>query len=472
MYSAPRAPAAVKGRNKNRGPTKDDPEQYEATIAICREKIKHDPNDVEAHRMMAYSHALLGDGDESLRCFKRAVERDELNPELRNDMGDTMYNLERYGDAAAAFGEAWRLDPSNYVYRLKEAHMMRMTDRCDEAAAAYDGLIPTLKGKAAAEALTHKGDMLDDLGKHERAVEVFREALEADPDFAPARTGLAMVLDTIGRGNEAVSEYKKSLKASPKSAQALFNMGVALAKQGRYAEALAQFDKGMAIDDTDGSTHRMRGDLLDNLGRPREAVKSYKRAVEIDPSDSLSYYNMGTSLAQMDRPKAAAAAYRRAIRLRPSHGKSYGNLGAVLHDLGRYKEALAAQREAIRINPEDAGAHYNAGLALFSLGKLGAAEKSHRRSLEIRPDFAPARDSLEQVLAARKAVKELGAENVVLRGDGMIILGGGKPKKGRRTGAGKGKRSAGAPGTGSPAGAGKGGKEGRRPAKRPKKRGD
>ena len=444
------------GRKRNRGPIEDNPEQYEATIAICREKIKHDPNDVEAHRMMAYSHALLGDGDESLRCFKRAVEKDELNPELRNNMGDTMYNLKRYGDAAAAFGEAWRLDPSHYVYRLKEAHMLRMIDRHDEAAAAYDALIPTLKGKAAAEALTHKGDMLDDLGEHEKAAEVFREAVDADPEFAPARTGLAMVLDTLGRGKEAVSEYKKSLKASPKSAQALFNMGVSLAKQGRYAEALAQFDKGMAIDDTDGSTHRMRGDLLDNLGRGRDAVRSYKRAVEIDPSDSLSYYNMGTSLAQMGRLKAAVAAYRRAIRLRPSHGKSYGNLGAVLFDLGRYKEALAAQKEAIRINPDDAGAHYNAGLALFSLGRLGASEKRHRRALEIRPDFAPARDSLEQVLKARRAVKRFGAENVSMFGGGLIISGGGGRKKGRTAGAGKGNK----------------GKEGRRPARRPKKRGD
>ena len=471
MYSAPRAPAAVKGRNKNRGPIKDDPEQYEATIAICREKIKHDPNDVEAHRMMAYSHALLGDGDESLRCFKRAVEKDELNPELRNDMGNTMYNLKRYGDAGAAFGEAWRLDPSNHVYRLKEAHMMRMTDRYDEAAAAYDALIPTLKGKAAAEALTHKGDMLDDLGEREKAVGVFRKALEADPDFAPARTGLAMVLDMVGRGKEAVSEYKKSLKSAPKSAQALFNMGVALAKQGRYAEALAQFDKGMAIDDTDGSTHRMRGDLLDNLGRPRDAVKSYKRAVGIDPSDSLSYYNMGTSLAQLGRLKAAVAAYRRAIRLRPSHGKSYGNLGAVLHDLGRYKEALAAQKEAIRINPDDAGAHYNAGLALFSLGRLGAAERSHRRALEINPGFESARGSLEQVIDARRAVKEFGTENVVMHGGGMIIFGDAGPKKGRKPGAGKGKK--GEKGRKPGAGKGKKGEKGRlRTAKRPKKRGD
>lgn len=437
MYSAPCAPVGV-GRKRREGKVEDDPEKWEATIALCREKIRHDPNDVEAHKMMAYSHALLGDGDESLRCFKRAVEKDELNPELRNDMGDTMYNLHRYKDAGAAFAEAWRLDQSNHVYRLKEAHMLRMTDRHDEAAAVYDKLIPTLKGEAAAEALVHKGDMLHDLGEHNGAVKAFREALDAWPDFAPARTGLAMALDMVGRGKEAVSEYKKSLKASPKSAQALFNLGVALAKQGRYAEALVQFDKGMAIDDTDGSTHRMRADLLDRAGRPKEAVASYRRAVEIDPSDSLSYYNMGTTLAQMGRPAGAVSAYRRAIRLRPSHGKSYGNLGAVLYDLGKYKKAFKAQREAIRINPRDAGAHYNAGLALFSLGRFEASARYHRKALKIDPGFAPARGSLKQAEEAAKSIKDFGTGKMVARGPGMLIFAGGDGK-GRRRGAGKAK---------------------------------
>lgn len=422
-YSAARPPPGVGDADEMEGAASaDDPEMWRAAIAKCGEALRHNPDDVEAHRAMAYSYVLLGNHDEAVRCYDRAIERDELNPSLREDRGDSLYALERYEDAAASFADASRLNPSGHKARIKGAHMAHLMGRHDEAAAVFDDVISSFDGEAAADAVMFKAEMLENMGKHDEAAEALGRALEKDPGNDMLRARRAEALDAAGHGKEAVAEYKRSLRGRPKSARTLFNAGVALARQGRYADALEQFDKGMAINDTDGSTHRMRGDLLENVGRAKDAVEAYKRAVEIDPTDSLAFYNMGTALAGMGRHARAASAFRTAIRLRPSHAKSHGNLGTALYEMGKYRKALEAYGEAIRLNPRDAGAHYNSGLALFSLGRFGEAAKCYKRALEIDPGHYEARNSLKQAMVAKKAAKNAIPGGIVRAPTGMIIL--------------------------------------------------
>src|SRR6185369_18051411 len=63
--------------------------------------------------------------------------------------------------------------------------------------------------------LYDQGDKLKDEGKLEEAVAKFKEALTADPNYALAHSGLAVVLQKLGRHDDAISHARRVCELEP-----------------------------------------------------------------------------------------------------------------------------------------------------------------------------------------------------------------------------------------------------------------
>lgn len=88
-----------------------------------------------------------------------------------------------------------------------------------------------------------------EVGDDECALQSFTQAIEIDPDFAPAY---------IARGSVHLA-------------------------QGQMVVALDDADSAVAVAPEDASAHALRGEILRRLDRPREASKAFDRAVALDP---------------------------------------------------------------------------------------------------------------------------------------------------------------------------------------------
>jgi DNA-binding winged helix-turn-helix (wHTH) protein/Tfp pilus assembly protein PilF len=124
---------------------------------------------------------------------------------------------------------------------------------------------------AAATSLLQRADYYAGIGQasnNERAIALYRQALQVDPESSAARRGLARALSAQG---------------------CLFN-----GSPQQMREALALADSERARAPHDGATYALRGYAHDCLGRMDDAVADYARAIQLDPADertraSLAY---------------------------------------------------------------------------------------------------------------------------------------------------------------------------------------
>ena len=90
------------------------------------------------------------------------------------------------------------------------------------------------------------GILLKQRGEMQEAEALFREALEADPTFAPALYNLGTVLEQTERTQDAVQMLRRAAAADPSYAEPHFALSRIYRHQGRTAEAdaaLAMFQQ-------------------------------------------------------------------------------------------------------------------------------------------------------------------------------------------------------------------------------------
>jgi tetratricopeptide (TPR) repeat protein len=84
-------------------------------------------------------------------------------------------------------------------------------------------------------------------GEHERAVEEYQKALEADPTFTEAMHGLSRALQDLGRLDEAIAIAKRIAEVDPEDVLAYTSLSVLYQKKGMIPEAEAEGAKARVL---------------------------------------------------------------------------------------------------------------------------------------------------------------------------------------------------------------------------------
>ena len=201
----------------------------------------------------------------------------------------------------------------------------------------------------------------------EYARQMFRRAIEIDPDYALAYAGLAdscsllyMNCDAreqnLTQGNAA---SRRALELGPDLAEAHLASGLTHSLSMRFTEAEREFEFAMKLDPTlfEAVYHYGRARIAQ--GEFAEAAKLFERACVLRPED----FQAPHFLAQC-----------------------YMALGMKEESLATYRKARRLIDERLELNPDDARAcQLGAGLAA-NLGEKDAAVEYARRALTINPD--------------------------------------------------------------------------------------
>ncbi len=237
--------------------------------------------------------------------------------------------------------------------RLSGAEEKRVVKRSTQNAEAYQLY---LKGLYNWNRWTEDG--------FKKAIVNYQTAVEKDPSYAVAYTGLAdsyILLGDLG--------YMASSEAWPKAKSAA---GEALAKDASLAEAHTsaalvkelfdwdwsgaekEFQRAIQVNPNSAAAYHWYGEFLAKMGRFEEAAQKLQRAQELDTLSPMINATLGWSYFVRHENERATEQLQKTLAMDPNFAPARRTLEIVYAQRGMTREALAEWQKALTLsgNPE------------------------------------------------------------------------------------------------------------------------
>jgi DNA-binding winged helix-turn-helix (wHTH) protein/TolB-like protein/Tfp pilus assembly protein PilF len=199
----------------------------------------------------------------------------------------------------------------------------------------------------------------------QQSLAYFRQAIDLDPTYALAYSGLADCYAVLGwYGNHPFDETFPKAKA--------------------LAEKALEIDSGLA------EPHATLGLALHSYYSAwARAENEYKRALELNPNYATAHDWYGWYLIEVGRRDESVQEMKRALELDPISLQINADLGAVLLDAYRPDEAIKYLKAALEMDQDFTEAHFTLGRAYLQKGDIEQSITEYEKARELshdRPD--------------------------------------------------------------------------------------
>ncbi len=257
--------------------------------------------------------------DAAEKYLTQLLKSGKRNDEARYYLGRISQSK---GDYAAAIN--WYSQVKGGTYRfdaqLRQVSLLAKQGNAEEALSRLKKMIDNSPTKTALVRIyLMQGDILEQQGKPEQAIEVYNEALQMIPGNIDLLYARGLTGQSIGNIKMLEDDMRAILKTEPDNAAALNALGFTLADEtDRIEEALGYLQRAIQLDPEDPA-------IIDSLGWVHYRLGNYDKAIRL----------LKKALSQVEDGEIAA------------------HLGEVLWVTGRKKEAMEVWQRALKKSPGD-----------------------------------------------------------------------------------------------------------------------
>ena len=216
----------------------------------------------------------------------------------------------------------------------------------------------------------------------QKGMQCFRQAIEKDPSYALAYSGIADCYSNLG-----------------------FYF---LAPEEAFPKALAAAQRAIELDESLAEGHASRAFIkeLYEWDWPG-AEKEYKRAIELNPEYAVAHHWYALYLGAMDRWVESMAEAKKAAALEPLSSQFHLVFGVTLYQTRLYDQAVQEFKNIIQNDPTFFPAHFFLGWWTYpEMGKYEEAVIEAQKAIELTRGATIARASLGYAHAMAGKVEE------------------------------------------------------------------
>ncbi len=181
-----------------------------------------------------------------------------------------------------------------------------------------------------------------------------RRALELGPDLAEAHLSSGLTHSLSMRFTEAEREFEFAMKLDPKLFEAVYHYGRARYAQGEYAEGAKLFERACALRPEDFQAPSFLAQCYLGMGLKDEARAMQRKALRLiderlalNPDDARACQLGATMAANLGEREAATDYARRALTINPDDPLLLYNISCMYALLGNPNEALSCLEKAV-----------------------------------------------------------------------------------------------------------------------------
>jgi len=199
---------------------------------------------------------------------------------------------------------------------------------------------------------------------YEDALIAFEKAVELDPDFAMAYSGLASsnaALRNIEARNIALKRAKAlSPKATEKERLRIEEYYASAIERDseKYFRILQQ--RAEKFPKEKGIIYRL-GRYYEGRGAFDKTIKEYNKALDLDPNYGMVHNQLGYLYLDMGDFSKAVEHFKKYVSINPGEANPLDSLAEAYFWMGNLDEALASYKDALEIKPDFGGTNFRLG---------------------------------------------------------------------------------------------------------------
>jgi serine/threonine protein kinase/Flp pilus assembly protein TadD len=217
---------------------------------------------------------------------------------------------------------------------------------------------------------------------YRQALEMFRRAIDIDPNYARAYAGMADCYAELyhyleaseANMQRALEASRRALELDPDSPEAHASRGYVLGLGNHFEEARAEFETAIRLAPTLFESHYLFGRACWASGWMEEAALHFEEACRVRPEDyqapillSSVYDTLGETAKGNEARRRGVSAARRYLQLYPTEVRALYLGAGALRVLGLEKEAQEWARAALGAGSDDPAVYYNVA-CFYALG--------------------------------------------------------------------------------------------------------
>ena len=302
---------------------------------------------------------------------------------------------------------------------LKEEVLATSTKTNENAGKRNFNEVSEVNRKLASDLLSKGHDVYNQVN-YEKAIELYTEAMKANPNYDEAYYWRASAKYGLRKYNEAIPDYDKAIELNPNNDEAYYYRALTNYNLGAYEKALPDFDKAIALNPDVASMNYWRGEAKYSFKLYEDAILDFSKAIDLKKNDGYAFNGRANCYYMLNKYKEARIDYTKAIELLPDEALTYrrwrgicnynlnfaqealddfksfltkdGNdsyiqlmAGHSLYVLNDYQQAIEYYNKAINLNPDYTEAYYWRGYSYFNLGKKTEAKRDVDKAISLDP---------------------------------------------------------------------------------------
>ena len=217
-------------------------------------------------------------------------------------------------------------------------------------------------------------------GKLSEAIIEYKNAVQTDPMFAPARLELADALTKHGDAQGALTEYIRAADVKLDDAELQVKTGNLLLAVGKLDDARSRAERVLKSNPSHVEAHILLGNALGGYHDLDKALAQMEEAIRLDPARAATHMQLAIVQQAQGKTAEAEAAFKKAVSLDPKWIGGHVALGSFYLSTGRLDDARAALDAALAMDPNHVGANRAKAVLAFAAGRPADAE-AHLKSL-------------------------------------------------------------------------------------------
>ena len=192
-----------------------------------------------------------------------------------------------------------------------------------------------------------------------KSIDLFQQAIAADPNYALAYTGLADTYNVSASYGIGISPRqarmladeatRKALELDDKLSEAHTARAMALSLNWRWSEVEPEFRRALELNPNNATAHYFYAfGLLVPEKRLDEAFQEFHKALSLDPLSSIANTNYATTLMIAKRYPESLTEFQKVLGRDPNFGPAHYKLAALYATTGRFADAETEFEKFIR----------------------------------------------------------------------------------------------------------------------------